>query len=133
MTLTPCYCINLRSAASVVSDIYDSHLKAFGLTVRQYSLLTCLGQIGEASTTYLAEYVSLDRTSVVRLIKPLLERGLIEDLAESGKRDRRLHLSEKGKELLEQAKPEYKKAHHEIEDKLGKHNLELIMNMLEVL
>lgn len=133
MTLTPCYCINLRNAASVVSDIYDSHLKAFGLTVRQYSLLTCLGQIGEASTTYLAEYVSLDRTSVVRLIKPLLERGLIEDLAESGKRDRRLHLSEKGKELLEQAKPEYKKAHHEIEDKLGKHNLKLIMNMLEVL
>ena len=39
----------------------------------------------------------------------------------------------KGKELLEQAKPEYKKAHHEIEDKLGKHNLKLIMNMLEVL
>ena len=133
MTLTPCYCINLRNATSVVSDIYDSHLKAFGLTVRQYSLLTCLGQIGEASTTYLAEYVSLDRTSVVRLIKPLLERGLIEDLAESGKRDRRLHLSEKGKELLEQAKPEYKKAHHEIEEKLGKHNLELVMKMLEVL
>ena len=133
MTLTPCYCINLRNAAAAVSEIYDSHLKAFGLTVRQYSLLTCLGQIGEASTTYLADYVCLDRTSVVRLIKPLLERELIEDLAESGKRDRRLHLSQKGKDLLEQAKPEYKKAHHEIENKLGKENLESIMNMFEVL
>lgn len=133
MTLTRCYCINLRNAAAAVSDIYDSYLKPFGLTVRQYSLLTCLGQIGEASTTYLADYVSLDRTSVVRLIKPLLERGLIEDLAESGKRDRRLHLSRKGKDLLEQAKPEYKKAHHEIENKLGKENLTSIMNILEVL
>ena len=64
MTLTRCYCINLRNAAAAVSDIYDSYLKPFGLTVRQYSLLTCLGQIGEASTTYLADYVSLDRTFV---------------------------------------------------------------------
>ena len=133
MTLTRCYCINLRNASAAVSNIYDSYLKPFGLTVRQYSLLTYLGQIGEASTTYLADYVSLDRTSVVRLIKPLLERGLIIDLAESGRRDRRLHLSQKGKELLEQAKPEYIKAHHEIENKLGKENLESMMNMLEVL
>ena len=133
MTLTPCYCINLRNAAAAVSEMYDAQLKPFGLTVRQYSLLTCLGFIGEATTTYLADYVTLDRTTVVRLIRPLQVRGLIEDLAEKGKRDHRLCLSEKGRELLEQAKPAYKKAHHQIEEKLGKGNLEKLMSMLEVM
>ena len=74
MKLSNCYCINLRNASGIIAKIYDEHLAPYGITVRQYSMMKNLERLGEASVTELAEYIELERTSVVRMLRPLTER-----------------------------------------------------------
>lgn len=133
MKLSSCYCINLRNASGVVAKIYDEYLAPYGITVRQYSMMRNLEYLGEASVTALAERIGLERTSVVRMLRPLTDRGYILDKADSGKRDRRLVLSAAGKKLIEEAIPAWKTAQKEIEDKIGKENVECMMHILEML
>lgn len=133
MKLSSCYCINLRNASGMVAKIYDEHLAPYGITVRQYSMMRNLDYLGEASVTALAEQIGLDRTSVVRMLKPLTDREYILDKAASGKRDRRLVLSDTGKRLIEEATPAWQTAQKEIEDKIGKENIKLMMQIIEML
>lgn len=133
MKLSNCYCINLRNASGIIAKIYDEHLAPYGITVRQYSMMKNLERLGEASVTELAEYIELERTSVVRMLRPLTEREYILDMADSGKRNRRLVLSDLGKKVITEATPAWQAAQNEIEEKLGKENIEAMMRMIEVL
>ena len=89
-----CYCTNLRRSANAISDFYDNALKNAGLTVSQYYLLINLSRLGKANITHWAQRVGLDRSTMVRNIKPLESRGLIEKTEGHGKT---FTLSENGK------------------------------------
>ena len=67
-----CYCMNLRRAANAVTDYYDAVLKDLGVSVSQFSLLLNLARMETANTSELAERVKLDRSTLVRNLKPLL-------------------------------------------------------------
>ena len=79
-----CYCITLRRAAQAISDLYDAHMAVIGITVNQYSLLSKLGHYPNCSVSELAEYARLERTTVVRALKPLTAKGWIKDLSDEG-------------------------------------------------
>ena len=133
MHLSPCYCINIRNASGIMTKIYDEHLMPYGITIRQYSIMKNLGKLGEASVTVLADYLGLERTSVVRMLRPLRQKGYINDAAAAGKRDRRLSLSDEGKILLASAASAWQAAQDEIERKIGKKNVENLMKIIEAL
>lgn len=133
MKISPCYCITLRNASNAISKIYDQQLEPFNLTIRQYSLLINVGRIGSANMTTISDITSLDRTSLVRMLRPLLDRGLIEDSAGKGKRDRCIRLTDSGRALLAEAKPAWQAAQDEIEAKLGKENIDRLMDMIKML
>ena len=92
-----CYCTNLRRSANAISDFYDNALKNAGLTVSQYYLLINLSRLGKANITHWAQRVGLDRSTMVRNIKPLESRGLIEKTEGHGKTSR---CRKTGKKLL---------------------------------
>lgn len=133
MRISPCYCITLRNAANLISKIYDNHLEPFDLTIRQYSLLINVGRLGSANITTLSDYTNLDRTSLVRMLRPLLKKELIEDTAGNGKRDRNIRLTDNGRLLLAKAAPAWQMAQDEIEIKLGKENLDNLIEMFKML
>ncbi len=58
-----CYCIQLRRAASRVTEQYDAALAPVGLTVGQYSLLAHLERLEPVSVSVLAEEMELERTT----------------------------------------------------------------------
>ena len=95
-----CYCITLRRAAQAISDLYDAHMAAIGITVNQYSLLSKLGHYPNCSVSELAEYARLERTTVVRALKPLTAKGWIKDLSDEGERKRNLCLTAEGEEIV---------------------------------
>ena len=95
-----CYCTNLRRSANAMSEFYDSALKEAELTISQYYLLVNLSRLGKANITHWSEQVGLDRSTMVRNIKPLQSRGLIEGTEGHGKT---FALSEKGRHALDTA------------------------------
>ncbi len=125
-----CHCITIRRAANAVTEYYDGALREMDLTTSQYSLLKNLYRLETASTSELAEYVNLDRSTLVRNLKPLQERGLIADLAKGNARNHKFTLTDAGLALLEQANPCWEKAQEEMKAYLGEQNMELFMEML---
>ena len=120
---TSCYCINSRRLSNLITNKYDKHLQEINLTVNQYSLLVNINQLEICSVSDLAIYVGLERTTLVRTLKPLFDKKLIEDISEINQRNRQIKITLKGKEVLEKGKPLWKQAQKEIEDKIGKDNI----------
>jgi DNA-binding MarR family transcriptional regulator len=128
-----CYCINLRRAANAVTEMYDRVFQPIGLTVNQYSLLINISRLNICSVSDLASYVGLERTTLVRSLKPLFKLGYIEDVSGKGQRSRQLKVTEAGQKLLEQGKLLWITAQTEIEQKVVKEKLELLSEILEQL
>lgn len=121
-----CYCTNLRRSANAISDFYDNALKAAGLTAAQYYLLINLSRLKNANITHWARRVGLDRSTMVRNIKLLESRGLIEKTDGHGKT---FTLSEAGEKALEAAIPAWEKAQREMEAFLGKEDSEAVLRI----
>ena len=128
-----CYCITLRRAAQAISDLYDAHMAAIGITVNQYSLLSKLGHYPNCSVSELAEYARLERTTVVRALKPLTAKGWIKDLSDEGERKRNLCLTAEGEEIVKKGKVIWHQEQEEIERRLGKNGVEQLQELLEKL
>jgi DNA-binding MarR family transcriptional regulator len=122
----PCYCFKVRRVARIVTAYYDKFLAPSGLTVNQYSLLVNLEKLGESNVSELANYVGLERTTLVRNIKPLLERGYVQDASRVEARDCRLSVTAIGREVLNVAMPLWEKAQKGIEDKIGAVNIKVL-------
>ena len=120
---TSCYCINSRRLSNLITNKYDKHLQEINLTVNQYSLLVNINQLEICSVSDLAIYVGLERTTLVRTLKPLFDKKLIEDISETTQRNRQIKITQIGKEILEKGKPLWKQAQKEIEDKIGKDDI----------
>lgn len=131
--VSQCHCINIRRAANLVSGLYDRHLEPVGLTISQYSLLANLDVLSTASISKLAGQVGLDRTTLVRNLKPLMERGLIEDLSHPGQRSRILKLTQPGRALLMQGRLLWSEAQRELEEKIGSQNTQFFKTLMEQL
>lgn len=121
-----CYCTNLRRCANAVSDFYDRELKETGMTIAQYYLLINLNRLEHANITHWAERVGLERSTMVRNIKVLEARGLIEQTAGHGKT---FTLSEAGKSALDAAIPVWEKAQKKMELFLGEEDSKAILRL----
>lgn len=76
---TSCYCMNFRRMANTLTKFYNSKLAAADLTANQLSLLSDIKSIQPCNRSELARCARLDRTTVIRNLKPLREKGLIEE------------------------------------------------------
>lgn len=125
-----CYCTNLRRSANALSDFYDTALKESGLTAAQYYLLVSLVRLGTANITHWAEHVGLDRSTMVRNIRTLQARALIETTAGRGKT---FILSPEGRRVLDLAAPLWEDAQRQTEVLLGKANVKALLEISEKL
>ena len=97
-----CYCANIKRAENKITALYNRHLEKAGITRGQYALLANIERNPGISVSALAETMDLERTTLVRNLKPLEARGLIVDAACKG-RSRSLQLSVEGKETFARA------------------------------
>lgn len=127
---SPCTCINLRRASQAITKIYDEKLSPSGLTVTQFSLLKNIKKLSPISVSDLALAIRLDRTTLVRNLKPLEKKGLVIDNSPEGTRNRQLQLTEGGIKLCDSAEVLWQEAQDYIEQKLGKDNLKNLITLL---
>ena len=115
-----CTCFNLRKAARAVTQAYDEALKSTGLRVTQVQLLWVISEAGPAPITELAKRMVMDRTTLTRNLKPLIEKNLLEVRGSVDQRRRPIALTEDGRALLERARPLWNKVQSRLVQGLGK-------------
>lgn len=117
--ITSCYCINLRRAANSITSYYDSVMEPLGISITQFSLLSSIKKLEHCTVSDLAIHMGLERTTVVRTLKPLLEKGYVEDTSEKGRRNRNLQLTSSGHEIMAHARPLWQQAQDKIAEDIG--------------
>lgn len=123
MSQTParpvCNALAIRQAARYVTQVYDRHLGEAGLTSSQFSVLAAIAQATEPTMAALADWLVMDRTTLVRALQPMQRDGLVMSKAVPDSRAAELQLTPRGQALIKAAHPHWQAAQQEIDDKFG--------------
>jgi DNA-binding MarR family transcriptional regulator len=124
--LHDCASYQIRRLSRQITQAYDRHLSACGLTTTQFALLTAINTNGPVAVTALAEALGMDRTTLTRLIKPLEREGLVMIAPSKDRRIRVVALTDGGRERFERGIPHWKDAYRELRDRIGRERLEAL-------
>jgi DNA-binding MarR family transcriptional regulator len=125
-----CVCGNLRMAARLVTQRYDDALRPAGLRIMQFTLLARLHAVDRVTMTELAEQASLDRTTLTRNLKPLIERGYVRVVAGKDQRERLVTVTDSGRAALREALPLWEQAQASMTDGLGQEATSALLSLL---
>ncbi len=118
-----CTCARLRRLTRRITAVYDRELAAAGLRVTQYSLLSVLKRAAGAGgmpVTELAASMDMDRTTLTRNLKPLIDQGYASLAPDAqDRRVRRALLTPQGSKVLEAARPHWLRAQQDVNRTLG--------------
>ena len=119
-SLDLCNCFATRQAARHVTRIYERHLAGAEVTSAQYGILVLLDERRGMTMNELAAALVMDRTTLLRALKPLQRDGLVNSKrSESDPRQLILALSADGHRKLKQATRLWRKAQTEFETQVG--------------
>lgn len=117
-----CAGVRTLSAARAVNRHFDAALRPAELTITQFTLLVIIGAKSPDSISQIGDWLSIERTSVTRNLKPLERRGFVARGAEGAARMRAVSLTKDGFRKLKSAYPLWKSAQGELEETLdGEH------------
>ena len=127
-----CTCFRLRRAARQVSQIYDRELAAVDLSLNEYSILRQAERkarlLGE-----LAESLGMERTTLTRNLKPLLDAGWLEESRGDDARQRFIAITATGRRRLASAKPLWQRAQQRIDSSFGSARAKRLREDLDLL
>jgi len=120
MPTSPCTCHLLRRLARRVTQDYDRAVAPAGLTITQFSLLQHLRQQPGVSASALAQRVGMERTTLLRNLRPVIRDGLARYRNNDAGRSAELELTPRGLERIRQARPLWAQAQASLEQRLGR-------------
>jgi len=114
-----CLCLAAQRAARALARRFDEALRPLDLTNGQFSLLMSLNRPKPPGMRPVADLLAMDRTTLTAALKPLERRGLIEVKPDPDDgRGRLLSLTRKGRRLLAESAPIWRRCHRQIEKQL---------------
>lgn len=127
-----CTCFKLRRLTRRVTAVYDRALSAAGMRVTQYSVLSHLRGLRDAPISQLAQMLDMDRTTLTRNLRPLLEAGWV--AVAPGTDDARIrlvHITPAGDAQWQSARIYWRRAQDEVSATIGPGNLAGLHQMLD--
>lgn len=121
----------MRQISRKITNIYDEFLKPSNLNVTQYSLLSNLKRVQPIKMNDFSKVVKLDRTTLVRNLKPLINLSLIEIKSIDKSKAQLLELSQKGIELQNEGYKYWQKAQEYIEQTINHEELEIFYTIVK--
>lgn len=128
-----CNCMNVRRASRAVTQFYDEQLKSCGITIAQLSLLLRLQETDALTISQLAQSMRIDRTTLNRNMKPLLENGLITLQQGKDSRTKLVSLTVQGRKTATQGWACWGKAQELLTTYLGNEDLAKLTSLLNKL
>jgi DNA-binding MarR family transcriptional regulator len=95
--MTGCLCFGLRRATRAVSQLYDSALRPHGLRATQLPILVAACRFQGVPVATLAERLGMDRTTLLRNLRPLVRRKLLEVTREAASKRHEVRATRAGK------------------------------------
>lgn len=97
----------LSALANRISfSLADKYSKRFGITIHEWRILAALGEAGELSAVAITSRIAMDKVTVSRAVKKLLEKGLlVKYLDIKDQRSHELALSQNGIDMYQQLIP----------------------------
>ncbi|MBN3836072.1 winged helix-turn-helix transcriptional regulator [Burkholderia sp. Ac-20344] len=124
-----CYALAGRRSARFVTRIYESYLEPAGITSSEFSILSLLEFTPAITVAELARKMEMERTTLVRALKPMREAGYVCEGEEKLGRAVTLVVSKAGLKKLAQAKPYWEAAQKAFEKRVGKAEAALFREM----
>ena len=126
-----CLCFNLRWVTRAVTQFYDAEMRRHGIRPTQATILLALNAKENWSMAELSDRLGMDRTTLVRNLRPLQRDGLAQ--AVGGGRGNRVELAitAKGRKQIEKLTPAWKSAQCAAVKTLGEKRWSAILSDLE--
>ena len=132
LMLADCTCLNLRKASRAITQMYDEALRPAGLRSTQLPVLVTLVSNGPATINRMAYELVMDRTSLSRLLRPLIAQGVIAMAPGEDRRTRELSITPLGRTVLAEAIPMWERVQGEVLERLGKSRWRELIDHLTV-
>ncbi|MDT2040166.1 MAG: homoprotocatechuate degradation operon regulator HpaR [Planktomarina sp.] len=123
----------IRSREKVMGPIRDM-LKASGITEQQWRVLRVLSETGPQDLTQISDKASLLLPSLSRIIRKLLDGGLV--VSSINSRDRRRQtvvITPEGQKIIDDNLPQATKIAEELQHHLGTERYEQLLDLLAAL
>ncbi len=125
-----CTCFRLRKLTRAMSRLYDQQMATVGLKTTQYSVLVNAAR--EAlPVADLAELLGLDRTTLTRNLKPLIDAGLVALHSGADSRQRIVTITAAGRAKVKLAYVAWSRAQTEFETLLGRDAVRALNQQLD--
>jgi len=105
-----CVCFALRRATRAVTQFYDRALKPHRLRATQLPILVAASGPGSVPLATLAQPLGMDRTTLLRNVRPLVRRGLVRVAPAADSRRTEIRATAAGRALLARVYPDWKRA-----------------------
>lgn len=115
-----CVCFDLRRTTRAVTQMYDRALKAHGIRATQMPILVGSRGAEPVLLGRLAQALGMERTTLLRNVRPLVRRGLVEQSTETGSPRTTLRTTPAGLALLKRAYPDWRKVQTRALDLMGR-------------
>jgi DNA-binding MarR family transcriptional regulator len=128
--LLGCTCFKLRKLTRAMSRLYDQHMASVGLKTTQYSLLANAARAA-LPVAELAELLGMDRTTLTRNLKPLLDAGWVVLMPGQDSSQRIVTITDDGRAKVKQAFVVWRQAQAAVEHQLGRETVRALNRQLE--
>ena len=130
-TLENCVCSNLRAVTRAVTQFFDAEVRRHGIRPTQTPILGALQAKDGWGMAELSEWLGMDRTTLLRNLRPLQRDGLVR--AKGGGRGGHveLEITEKGRTALAKLLPAWRAAQNKVVAILGNERWAAIIGDLE--
>jgi len=130
--LQGCLCLALRRTTRIVTQRYDAALRPFGLRITQVPILTAAASGEGVALTPLAERFGMERTTLLRNVRPLVRRRLVDVRRSAGHRHDELTATAKGRALLRRVYPAWRRVQDEIRARVAEPEWRALENLTQV-
>ena len=128
----PCACTSVRRIARKLTSLYDTALAPAKITITQYSLLANIGRAGQLSHTGLADKLGMDRTTLTRNLRPLIQAHWVAVTTGEDRRRHLLQLTAAGKKKVDRSLPLWEKVQGRFIAEMGTQSFQELRTLLRL-
>jgi DNA-binding MarR family transcriptional regulator len=125
-----CACFNFRKASRSVTQLFDQILAPSGLRSTQLVILITGQLLGPSSIARLARELVMDRSTLTRNLKPLMNMGLMRFSHNEGGKQKSVELTVDGQAALLKTAPYWEQAQSHLVNRFGPESWNRIMGDL---
>jgi len=126
-----CVCFNLRWVTRAVTQFYDAEMRRQGIRPTQGTILVSLNAKEHWSMAELSDWLGMERTTLVRNLRPLQRDGLVQAIGGGHGNRVELAITDKGRKQIEKLTPAWRSAQCAAVKTLGEKRWSEILSDLE--